>query len=34
MVAINPKTLKVISQITLPEMIGGRVTTAVYNHHD
>ena len=34
MVAINPKTLKVISQITLPEMIGGRVTTTVYNHHD
>ena len=34
MVAINPKTLKVISQITLPEMIGGRVTTAVYNNHD
>ncbi len=34
MVAINPKTLKVISQITLPEMIGGRVTTTVYNNHD
>jgi hypothetical protein len=28
MVAIDPKTLKVISQITLPQMIGGRVTTA------
>jgi hypothetical protein len=26
MVAIDPKTLKVISQITLPEMMGGRVT--------
>jgi hypothetical protein len=34
MVAIDPKTLRVISQITLPEMIGGRVTTAVYNSHD
>jgi hypothetical protein len=34
MVAIDPKTLKVISQITLPEMSVGRVTTAVYNHHD
>ncbi|MGH2885871.1 MAG: hypothetical protein ACRDPA_24790, partial [Solirubrobacteraceae bacterium] len=34
MVAIDPKTLRVISQITLPEMIGGRVTTAVYNNHD
>jgi hypothetical protein len=32
MVAINPKTLKVISQITLPEMIGGRVTTARFNN--
>jgi hypothetical protein len=31
MVAINPKTLKVTAQITLPEMIGGRVTTTVYN---
>jgi hypothetical protein len=31
MVAINPKTLKVIAQITLPEMIGGRITTTVYN---
>ena len=34
MVAINPKTLKVISQITLPEMIGGRLTTAVYKGKD
>ena len=34
MVAINPMTLKVIAQITLPEMIGGRVTTAVYNGKD
>ena len=33
MVAINPKTLKVISQITLPEMIGGRMTTTVYTNH-
>jgi hypothetical protein len=31
MVAINPKTLKVIAQITLPEMIGGRVTTASFD---
>jgi hypothetical protein len=30
MVAINPKTLKVIAQITLPQMIGGRITTTVY----
>jgi hypothetical protein len=30
MVAIDPHTLKVISQITLPEMMGGRVTTATY----
>ena len=34
MVAINPMTLKVISQITLPEMIGGRVTTARYDNKD
>lgn len=34
MVAINPMTLKIISQITLPEMIGGRVTTARYNNKD
>lgn len=27
MVAIDPKTLKVIDEITLPEMMGGRVTT-------
>jgi hypothetical protein len=31
MVAINPKTLKVISQITLPQMIGGRVTTSQFD---
>src|SRR5262252_8553047 len=30
MVAINPKTLKVITQVTLPEMMGGRITTATY----
>ena len=30
MVAINPETLKVIAQITLPQMIGGRLTTTVY----
>ena len=34
MVAINPMTLKVISQITLPEPIGGRLTTARYNNKD
>ncbi len=34
MVAINPKTLKVIAQITLPEMIGGRITTTVYDGKD
>ena len=34
MVAINPKTLKVIAQITLPEMIAGRITTTVYNGKD
>ncbi len=31
MVAINPTTLQVEAQITLPEMIGGRLTTTVYN---
>ena len=30
MVAIDPKTLKVIGQITLPEMMGGRVTTTTF----
>ena len=34
MVAINPKTLKVIAQITLPQMIGGRITTTVYHGKD
>ena len=34
MVAINPMTLKVISEITLPEPIGGRLTTARYNNKD
>jgi hypothetical protein len=34
MVAINPKTLKVTAQITLPEMIAGRITTTVYNGKD
>ena len=34
MVAINPKTLKVTAQITLPQMIGGRITTTVYNGKD
>ena len=30
LVAVDPKTLKVLAQITLPEMMGGRVTTAQY----
>ena len=34
MVAIDPVTLKVLAQITLPEMIGGRVTTAQFNGKD
>ncbi len=34
MVAINPSTLRVMAQITLPEMIGGRVTTTTYQGHD
>jgi hypothetical protein len=34
MVAISPKTLKVTAQITLPEMIGGRITTTVYDGKD
>ena len=34
MVAINPTTLKVIAQITLPQMIGGRVTTTTYQGKD
>lgn len=31
LVAVDPVTLKVLGQITLPEMMGGRVTTATYN---
>lgn len=31
MVAIDPVSLKVIGQITLPEMMGGRVTTSSYH---
>jgi hypothetical protein len=34
LVAIDPVSLKVIDQITLPEMMGGRVTTATYDGHD
>ena len=30
MVAIDSKTLKVIAQITLPEMVAGRITSTVY----
>ncbi|SFS07051.1 hypothetical protein SAMN04487846_2185 [Microbacterium sp. cf046] len=31
LVAIDPSTLEVIDQVTLPEMMGGRVTTTVYD---
>jgi hypothetical protein len=31
MVAIDPTTLAVKAQLTLPEMIGGRITTTVFN---
>ncbi|MBV9410608.1 MAG: hypothetical protein JO148_03355, partial [Acidimicrobiia bacterium] len=31
MVAIDPHTLAVKAQLTLPEMIGGRITTTVFN---
>lgn len=31
MVAIDPVSLEVIDQVTLPEMMGGRVTTATYD---
>ena len=31
MVAIDPSSLKVIGQITLPEMMGGRVTTSTFH---
>src|SRR5262249_51937362 len=31
MVAVDPKSLDVKAQITLPEMMGGRVTTATVN---
>jgi len=34
MVAINPSTLKVLAQVTLPEMMGGRLTTTTYNGKD
>jgi hypothetical protein len=34
MVAINPSTLQVMAQASLPEMIGGRVTTTTYNGRD
>jgi hypothetical protein len=30
MVAINPSTLQVLAQVSLPEMIGGRLTSTVY----
>jgi len=32
MVAIDPRTLQVISQVTLPEMMGGRITTATFDN--
>ncbi|TYC76579.1 hypothetical protein [Streptomyces sp. CB01881] len=31
LVAIDPKSLRVLSQVTLPEMMGGRITTTVFN---
>lgn len=31
LVAIDPETLQIIDQVTLPEMMGGRVTTTVYD---
>lgn len=31
LVAIDPHTLKVLAQLTLPEMIGGRITTTVHD---
>ena len=34
LVAIDPRTLRVVDQLTLPEMIGGRVTTTVYRGRD
>ncbi|WP_417564452.1 hypothetical protein [Microbacterium sp.] len=34
LVAIDPHTLKIIDQVTLPEMMGGRVTTTVYDGTD
>src|SRR5262249_47740432 len=34
MVAIDPTSLEVVGQITLPEMMGGRVTTATYSGKD
>ncbi|MEU1287985.1 hypothetical protein [Kitasatospora sp. NPDC005856] len=32
MVAIDPKSLQVISQVTLPEMMGGRITTSTLDN--
>ncbi|MFJ3792157.1 hypothetical protein [Kitasatospora sp. NPDC090091] len=34
MVAIDPRTLQVVSQVTLPEMMGGRITTSSFNNAD
>src|SRR5262249_31760622 len=34
MVAIDPVSLEVLGRITLPEMMGGRVTTATYGGKD
>ncbi|MEU6235161.1 hypothetical protein [Kitasatospora sp. NPDC047058] len=31
LVAIDPRSLQVLSQVTLPEMMGGRVTTTTFN---
>ena len=34
LVAIDPQTLKVEAQVTLPEMMGGRITTTTFNGTD
>ena len=31
MVAIDPSSLKVLAQVVLPEMMGGRVTTTTFD---
>ncbi|MFE6254482.1 hypothetical protein [Agromyces sp. NPDC057865] len=34
LVAIDPNTLEILDQVTLPEMMGGRVTTTVFQGED